>query len=135
MTHLSKNIEWNFSATSHGKGPVDGIGESAKRNVSLFVKAALGEVSSAKDFTVAANKLCQKTKVILCPKEKIEEARQSLDESWSSMLQIPKMQSVHKFVVVAYNVVDVMPHSNSTSMRRHHFVKDSSDKYSDSETE
>ena len=123
LTHLGKNIEWNFFATSHGKGPVDGIGGSAKRNVSLFVKAGLGEVNSAKDFTDVANKVCKKTKVILCPKEKIDEAKPSLDKSWSSVLHIPKIQSVHKFVVIEDNVVDVMLHSNSTSIHRHRFVE------------
>ena len=32
------NIHWNFFATSHGKGPVDGIGGAVKRYVSTAVK-------------------------------------------------------------------------------------------------
>lgn len=33
LTLLGRRITWNFFATSHGKGPVDGIGGTAKRQV------------------------------------------------------------------------------------------------------
>lgn len=36
MLSLKHNVKlaWNFSATSHGKGPVDGIGATVKRMAS-----------------------------------------------------------------------------------------------------
>ena len=45
MTGLQ--IEWNFFTTSHGKGPVDGIGGSVKRHVWLAVKSCKHVVTNA----------------------------------------------------------------------------------------
>ena len=33
LTFLERNISWNFFASSHGKGPVDGVGGITKRTV------------------------------------------------------------------------------------------------------
>ena len=39
ITLLNKNISWNFFATSHGKGCVDGIDGRMKRDVAIHVKS------------------------------------------------------------------------------------------------
>lgn len=44
------NISWNFFATSHGKGSVDGIGGSAKRMVWQQVISRKVRVNNATDF-------------------------------------------------------------------------------------
>ena len=53
MKTLSERYEiqlsWNFSATSHGKGPVDGIGECLKRSATEKVKTRQCVVNDAKD--------------------------------------------------------------------------------------
>ena len=41
---FNKKIIWNFFATSHGKGPVDGISGAMKPQVRNFVKARKGTV-------------------------------------------------------------------------------------------
>jgi hypothetical protein len=43
-------IQWNFFATSHGKGAVDGVGVIAKRAVWNKIKARQSTVKSAQDF-------------------------------------------------------------------------------------
>ncbi|KAJ8033178.1 39S ribosomal protein L13, mitochondrial [Holothuria leucospilota] len=48
------DIEWNFFATSHGKGPVDGIGGSAKRFVMQKVLNGQHIVTNAASFADAA---------------------------------------------------------------------------------
>ena len=47
-------IKWNFFATSHGKGPVDGIGGSVKRQVWDSVKRRQHVVYNAAQFVLAA---------------------------------------------------------------------------------
>jgi len=37
-------IWWNFFATSHGKGPVDGLGGSVKRSVWRHVKSGMSHI-------------------------------------------------------------------------------------------
>lgn len=49
------NIMWNFFATSHGKGPVDGIGGSVKRHVWTAVKTRKVIVNDAASFVLACN--------------------------------------------------------------------------------
>jgi hypothetical protein len=59
MRMLSKkygvNLEWNFSATSHGKGPVDGIGGCLKRKATNRVKMRQCVINNATDFFKAVN--------------------------------------------------------------------------------
>lgn len=43
-------IQWNYFATSHGKGPVDGIGGSVKRQVRQAVLSRKDHVYNATDF-------------------------------------------------------------------------------------
>ena len=47
-------ITWNYFAASHGKGPVDGIGGSAKRHVWNKVRSRKHHVDSARTFVLAA---------------------------------------------------------------------------------
>lgn len=48
-------IFWNFFATSHGKGCVDGMGAVVKNRVKRLVKSRVAIVNCAKDFVDAFN--------------------------------------------------------------------------------
>ena len=50
ITLFNRNIVWNFFATSHGKGPVDGIGGSTTRLVSSEVMSGKAEVTTSTEF-------------------------------------------------------------------------------------
>ena len=50
----SVTITWNYFATSHGKGPVDGIGGSTKRYVWTAVRSGRAQVMNAMSFAQAA---------------------------------------------------------------------------------
>ena len=52
------NIEWHFSPTSHGKGPVDGIGGTVKRRVFQHVMGLRGKVQSTEHFAELATLVC-----------------------------------------------------------------------------
>lgn len=50
---LKKNIFWNFFATAHGKGCVDGIGATVKKRVKGQILSRKAVVNCAKDFICA----------------------------------------------------------------------------------
>ena len=52
------NIRWNYFATSHGKGPVDGIGGSVKKQVWTAVSTRKAMVTDATSFCAIANQVC-----------------------------------------------------------------------------
>ena len=57
MEHDLK-ITWNFFATSHGKGVVDGIGGTVKRAVWRHVKAERAQVTNASEYSTLGKRLC-----------------------------------------------------------------------------
>ena len=70
-------IKWNYFATSHGKGPVDGIGGSTKRFVWQNVSSRKNMVKDAASFVAAASKM---------PKVQVEEMNcSSINERNSSL--------------------------------------------------
>lgn len=76
---FKKKIIWNFFATSHGKGPLDGIGGAIKRQVWNFVKARKGTVFNAADFTAAAQAMSTDINVIEMKHDEIEEQNKDLN--------------------------------------------------------
>ena len=48
-------LEWNYNQAHHGKGPLDGIGETIKNVVFRQVKSSRVIINSAEEFSVAAN--------------------------------------------------------------------------------
>ena len=57
-----KMIVWNFSATSHGKGPVDGVGAALKRIAANGVKTR--KINGAEDFHAAVKQSSVKTSLV-----------------------------------------------------------------------
>jgi len=73
-------IHWNFFATSHGKGPVDGIGGSMKRKVWTGVKARKFLVTNASSFVEAASADdASKVKVLEMAESEITQRNESLN--------------------------------------------------------
>ncbi|XP_077976176.1 uncharacterized protein LOC144432038 [Styela clava] len=72
------SISWNFFATSHGKGPVDGIGGSVKRYVWNQVRCRKHHVIDAKSFTEATMAI-QNIKCMEITREQIKEISYKLD--------------------------------------------------------
>lgn len=55
QNHFQIKIFWNFFATSHGKGCIDGIGAVVKNRVKRLVKSRKSVVNCSKDFVEAFN--------------------------------------------------------------------------------
>ena len=69
-----KKINWKFSATSHGKGVVDGIDGNVKSNVRpkvMNMKKNRSIVQDSESFAELAQKLVPSTKVKHFPDEEI----------------------------------------------------------------
>ena len=102
----NKKLIWNYFATSHGKGPVDGIGGSIKRLVWEAVKRRKYLVSSASEFVKAANPL-SKIKVIEVTDEEIHERNKSL--KLTSVIKNAKtvvgIASMHCINIVDDNII------------------------------
>ena len=86
-----EKFEWNFFATSHGKGAVDGIGGSVKRMVwrkvrSRKAEAAFVEVAKSCTGTAITTKLITKQDII-----KVKE-----DEMWQDVETVPGTKSFHQ---------------------------------------
>lgn len=62
---LKKKIFWNFFATAHGKGCVDGIGATVKNRVKRLILARKAVINCAKDFVTAFNAKGENSKVKL----------------------------------------------------------------------
>lgn len=85
--------EWNFFATSHGKGVVDGIGATVKRAVWQKVRNREVVVASAEDFYNCANTSLQGVTVLYVPKSQINEHKEMLEARTKLARSIPAIKS------------------------------------------
>ena len=92
-------INWHFFATSHGKGAVDGIGGTIKRNVYDGVRAGRFAPVDAKSFAECATTVSEKIHISFVPAVSIHEKKEELDSFWNS---IPKIPDIHKIHSVRY---------------------------------
>ncbi|MEE4247337.1 MAG: hypothetical protein V2I33_18150 [Kangiellaceae bacterium] len=86
-----KMMTWNFFATSHGKGAIDGIGGTLKRFVWRKVKARQVIVSNAKEFVDAA-KPCG----IECCYIAKTEVQQKFEALAADILSAPEVPGIKK---------------------------------------
>ena len=96
LTLMNREITWNFFATSHGKGPVDGIGGMAKRVVSREVMSGRASVQSSQEFAIVAANKCKETKILHIGKEEIETTKLKLEEQFIGVNAIPHIQQIHR---------------------------------------
>ena len=87
---------WKFSATSHGKGVVDGIGGNVK---SIVQSQSMGKrkdkiiVQDAKSFYQVASKAMNATEVFLIDKTQVEAHRDT--EPFNGCQTVPGIMSMH----------------------------------------
>ena len=86
-------MSWNFFATSHGKGVVDGHGGSTKGAVWRRIRCG-EKVKSAKDFAEVAKNACHNLKIMYECEEHILEYEEALIEHWRDVLPTPNLQRV-----------------------------------------
>ena len=94
MEHDLK-ICWNFFATSHGKGVVDGIGSTLKRAVWRHVKAERAHVTNPSQYADLGKQLCPNIRIEFVSKEDIAQYTSFLDEKWENTKAVPGTHQVH----------------------------------------
>lgn len=75
--HKLQVMRWNYFATSHGKGPVDGTGGAVKRQVRTHVLSRKSQVFNAENFVEVARKVSS-VKIIEMSSVDIEERNQKM---------------------------------------------------------
>ncbi|XP_017485824.1 PREDICTED: uncharacterized protein LOC108374346 [Rhagoletis zephyria] len=84
-----KHLEWNFFATSHGKGAVDGVGAVVKRKVWQAVKTNNIILPDAFAFYECAGKIIEGVRLLYISSKEIEEFSTPLNEKWEIVRSIP----------------------------------------------
>ena len=81
MSLMKEEIDWDFSATSHGKGDTDGLGGTCKQCIREKTRAHIIDPQTSLEFTNCLRNLSHYN-IIHCPTEIIENAKPTLDNSW-----------------------------------------------------
>ena len=107
--------EWQFSATSHGKGACDGVGGTVKR---LAARASLQRpcdeqiMTPLQLFEWASNSI-PGIVFMYCSCVEYEETKVQLEARFDNSRTIPGTRKLHSFVPVSRDTVRVRPFSSS----------------------
>ena len=100
----SRDVEWHFSATGHGKGPIDGIGGIVKRRIREATLSRQIDPHSAEDFFHSAKNICRNIILLYVTASTIIEGKTQIDKlcapSGMEILQIPKTRKMHCFIKI-----------------------------------
>lgn len=88
-----KYIEWNFFATSHGKGAVDGVGAVIKRKVWQITKAKNIILHDALALFECARDHINGIHLTFISADEIERLSPPLTEKWK---EVPSISGMHK---------------------------------------
>lgn len=102
------DIEWQYFATSHGKGVVDGIGGRAKslvRHAVMSKRPDAPVVQNSKDFAKLAEKLMPQTHVHHISQKEIDAAIKHA-QPWQDTIPVPGISKVHRMKADALSAVN-----------------------------
>jgi len=117
--------EWHFSATSHGKGPSDGVGGTVKR---LAARASLQRPYDHQLMTPFqlfqwAHESVPGTVFQYCSIEEHEEVRSQLDKRFKNSRTIPGTRKFHSFIPQSKDAIRVRPYSFSSAFKEEKVTK------------
>lgn len=90
-----KNLEWNFFATSHGKGAVDGVGATVKRKVFDITKTKNIVLNDALSFYNCAHHHITGINIIYIGADTIDKMSPTLLGKWNDIPNIPGIRLMH----------------------------------------
>ncbi|KAJ8041142.1 hypothetical protein HOLleu_11877 [Holothuria leucospilota] len=127
ITHYKElyNIDatWNFFATSHGKGAVDGIGGNVKRQVWMASKAG-AIVTDAMSFADVASKRAKAIQIIYVPAREVADAKSMLEARWQDVTAVPNTQGTHMVQALGKHVVRTSMYSTRGIYHEHNLKDD-----------
>ncbi|KAG8170987.1 hypothetical protein JTE90_009311 [Oedothorax gibbosus] len=126
-------LTWNYFATSHGKGTVDGIGGAVKGSVWRRILAREILVNTAEEFVSVARQCNEKVNIKFVSMEQINEYFELLEERWQNIIPVPGTHRIH--YVKPINENKIMVSDESVGIQRNerivvlseHFEEEDSD--------
>lgn len=117
--HLLDCLNWNFFATSHGKGAVDGIGGTVKRNVWMETLSRQEVVTSLEDFCQVAMKKDGKVEVIAVSAEEIKACADeiALDDIFAASTSVDSIKKMHSVSVLANGEIKCKEFTNKVDVQ------------------
>ena len=125
MTLLQQSLSWNFFATSHGKGAVDGIGGRIKRDVYNTTLSKGLVIKNLDDFVDVAEHCSKNITVLKCTKKHVLSTVKQVDEDISDSAGIPGTHKMHCVKVLAPYVIETKEHYYSMKAPSQHTFKSS----------
>ncbi|XP_063222679.1 uncharacterized protein LOC134531076 isoform X2 [Bacillus rossius redtenbacheri] len=116
QTDCNISADWNYFATSHGKGAVNGVGGTLKRTVWRKVKSRQEIVNSPVEFFQCTERNVKGVTVIFISAEEVKSSSSLLDERWEKVQPIPHLHKVHFVSPVRKGVVEVSTTSEKTNL-------------------
>lgn len=117
MTQDTIPIDWHFSATSHGKGCIDGIGGTVKRRVREASNARKIDPRTSDEFAMAAKNICPNINILHVTTQSVEQEKEALDSTWQIggkiINSMPGTRKSHCFISKSPGVVYHSQTSNS----------------------
>ena len=109
----SYDVEWHFSATSHGKGPIDGLGGTIKRRVTEHVLGQRESIINTANFFKLACDTCPNINITYVPSaETISFIKsEKLEDNWKDIKSIPATQKQHFFKKVDKYIIEYSSYS------------------------
>jgi hypothetical protein len=95
---LDIDFSWNYFASSHGKGVVDGVGGTLKRPVWLEIMAGK-RFSSAADFVKICQKKIKTISTILIRQAQSDRTKSMFENIFMNIIALPGIQTLHKDVI------------------------------------
>jgi hypothetical protein len=92
----SFKLTWNFFAASHGKGPVDAVGGTVKRQVATRVNQHRAIVKDAESFYKCALESCKLVNVFYIPASKIAEELTNFQPIFNNAPALAGIFTIHE---------------------------------------
>ena len=134
MTLLQQSLSWNFIASSHGKGAVDGIGCKIKHDVYNTTLSNKLVIKNLDHFVDVAEHCSKNITVLKCTAKHVLSTVKQVDEDISDSAGIPGTQKVHCVKVLALYVIETKEHYYSIKAPLQHSFKSSVKDTPDSST-
>ena len=110
-------LSWHFFATSHGKGVVDGIGESTKRLVYRSILSGQ-KCTSAADFISIARSKTNNIELCETKQYRIDNAKSKLERIFQLLKSVPDTKQIHSINVFSNNLINHKYYSSSSTKKR-----------------
>ena len=124
LTHMMDTIDidfsWNYFASGHGKGVVDGVGDILKRLVWLEIMAGK-QCSSAHDFVKICREKSQTISTIFVRQAQLDVTKSTLEKTFSHINSIPDIRKQHHFEALHKDVIQYAEYATSNNQYVYRF--------------